>query len=76
MDKNTIEDIFSSKINEDVEIDLLNQTVKVNSEIHKFDIDSTLKHFLLEGIDEISTTLKFENSIKKYESENDPLIFY
>jgi 3-isopropylmalate/(R)-2-methylmalate dehydratase small subunit len=76
LDKDKIDHIFSSTINQDVEIDLLNQTVKVNSDIHKFDIDSTLKRFLLEGIDEISTTLKFENSIKKYESENDPLIFY
>jgi len=76
LDKDKIDHIFSSTINQDIEIDLLNQTVKVNSDIHKFYIDSTLKHYLLEGIDEISTTLKFENSIKKYESNNDPLIFH
>src|ERR671921_2494602 len=74
LDKNKIENIFSSTINQDIEIDLLNQTVRVNSDIHKFEIDSTLKHYLLEGIDEISTTLKFEDRIKKYESNNDPLI--
>ena len=66
---------FHIAINEDIEIDLLNQTIKINSDIHKFDIDSTLKSYLLEGIDEISTTLKFENSIKKYEINNDPLMF-
>jgi 3-isopropylmalate/(R)-2-methylmalate dehydratase small subunit len=76
LDKDKIDHIFSSTINQDIEIDLLSQTVKVNSDIHKFDIDSTLKHYLLEGVDEISTTLKFENSIKKYESNNDPLIFH
>ena len=75
LDKDKIEHIFSHSINEDIEIDLLNQTIKINSDIHKFDIDSTLKSYLLEGVDEISTTLKFENSIKKYEINNDPLMF-
>ena len=75
LDKDKIEHIFSHSINEDIEIDLLNQTIKINSDIHKFDIDSTLKSYLLEGVDEISTTLKFENSIKKYELDNDPLMF-
>jgi 3-isopropylmalate/(R)-2-methylmalate dehydratase small subunit len=75
LDKDKIEHIFSHSINEDIEIDLLNQTIKINSYIHKFDIDSTLKSYLLEGVDEISTTLKFENSIKKYEINNDPLMF-
>ena len=76
LDKDKIENIFSEKIDEDIEIDLFSQTVKINTEIYKFDIDLTLKSCLLEGIDEISTTLKYENFIKEYESENDPLIFY
>src|SRR6188472_683432 len=53
LDKDKIDHIFSSTMNQDIEIDLLNQTVKVNSDTHKFYIDSTLKHYLLEGIDEI-----------------------
>ena len=72
LDKDKIDHIFSSTINQDIEIDLLNQTIKINSNSHKFDIDSTLKSYLLEGVDEISTTLKFENSIKKYELDNVP----
>jgi 3-isopropylmalate/(R)-2-methylmalate dehydratase small subunit len=75
LDKDKIEHIFSHSINEDIEIDLLKQTIKINSDSHKFDIDSTLQSYLLEGVDEISTTLKFEDSIKKYELDNDPLIF-
>ncbi len=75
LDKDKIDHIFSSKINQDIEIDLLEQTIIINSDIFKFDIDPTLKHYLLEGIDEISTTLKFENSIKKYEFKNESLIF-
>ncbi len=75
LDKDKIDHIFSEKIDENIEIDLLNQTIKINSDIYNFDIDSTLKSYLLEGIDEISTTLKFENAIEKYEIENDSLIF-
>jgi len=75
LDKDEIDHIFSSKINQDIEIDLLEQTIKINSDNFKFDIDPTLKYYLLEGIDEISTTLKFENSIKKYEFDNESLIF-
>jgi 3-isopropylmalate/(R)-2-methylmalate dehydratase small subunit len=75
LDKDETDHIFSSKINKDIEIDLLEQTIKINSDIYKFDIDSTLQYYLLEGIDEISTTLRFENSIKKYELGNESLFF-
>ena len=74
LDKDKIDDIFSSKTNRDIEIDLPNQTVKIDSDIHKFEIDSTLKHYLLEGIDEISTTLKYENYIRNYELKNKSLV--
>ena len=67
LDKDKIDDIFSSKTNRDIEVDLPNQTVKIDSDIHKFEIDSTLKRYLLEGIDEISTTLKYEDYIRNYE---------
>lgn len=74
LDKDKIDDIFSSKTNRDIEVDLPNQTVKIDSDIHKFEIDSTLKHYLLEGIDEISTTLKYENYIRNYELKNKSLV--
>lgn len=74
LDKDKIDDIFSSKTNRDIEVDLPNQTVKIDSDIHKFEIDSTLKHYLLEGIDEISTTLKYENHIRNYELKNKSLV--
>jgi 3-isopropylmalate/(R)-2-methylmalate dehydratase small subunit len=74
LDKDKIDDIFSSKTNRDIEVDLPNQTVKIDSDIHKFEIDSTLKHYLLEGIDEISTTLKYENYIRNYELKNSYLV--
>ena len=74
LDKDIIDDIFISKINQDIEVDLLKQEIKICSGIYKFDIDSTLKYYLLEGIDEISTTLKYENLIRKYEHENKSLV--
>ena len=70
MDKNTIEDFFSSKINENFEIDLIQQHVRINSEVFDFDIDPTLKNYLVNGLDEISKTLELENHIKKYEDKN------
>ena len=70
MDKNTIEDFFSSKINENFEIYLIQQQVKINSKVFDFDIDPTLKNYLVNGLDEISKTLELENHIKKYEDKN------
>ena len=70
MDKNTIEDFFSSKINENFEIDLIQQQIKINSKVFNFDIDPTIKNYLVNGLDEISKTLGLENHIKKYEDKN------
>jgi 3-isopropylmalate/(R)-2-methylmalate dehydratase small subunit len=75
LDRYIIDKIFAEKIDEDIEIDLPNQTVKINSEIYTFDIDLTLKTGLLEGVDDISTTLRYENYIRKYELGHGSLIF-
>ena len=70
MDKNTIEDFFSSKTNENFEIDLIQQQIKINSKVFNFDIDPTIKNYLVNGLDEISKTLELGNYIKKYENKN------
>ena len=70
MDKNTIENFFSSKINENFEIDLIQQQIKISSEVFDFDIDPTLKNYLVNGLDEISKTLELVNRIKNYEDKN------
>jgi 3-isopropylmalate/(R)-2-methylmalate dehydratase small subunit len=70
MDKNTIEDFFSSKTNENFEIDLIQQQIKINSKVFDFDIDPTLKSYLVNGLDEISKTLELGNNIKKYEDKH------
>jgi len=67
LDKNTIEDFFSSKTDDDFEIDLTQQQIRINSDIYSFEIDPTIKNALESGTDEISKTLQLESRIKKYE---------
>ncbi len=70
LDKTIINDFFLSHIDDVFEVDLLNQQIKVNSITYEFSIDSKIKQSLLEGADEISTTLQLENYIKDYEIRN------
>ncbi len=70
LDKTIINDFFLSHIDDVFEVDLLNQQIKVNSITYEFSIDSKIKQSLLEGADEISTTLLLENYIKDYEIRN------
>ena len=69
LDKNTIDDFFTSKTDNDFEIDLAQQQIRINSTIYSFEIDQTIKNSLESGIDEISKTLQLENRIKKYENK-------
>lgn len=50
-----------------VEVDLKNQTIKTNSEYITFEIDSHKKKILLEGLDDIAQTMRFEDEISKFE---------
>ena len=68
MDKDIIEDFFSTKTNYNFEVNLSEQQIKVNSKTYRFEIDTTLKNSLENGTDEISKTLQFEASIKNYEN--------
>ncbi len=69
LDKNIIEDFFSSKTDEEFEIDLSHQQIRINSSSYSFEIDPTLKDSLENGTDEISKTLQLESQIKKYEDK-------
>lgn len=69
LDKNTIDDFFSTKTDVDFEIDLAQQQIRINSTIYSFEIDPTIKNSLESGIDEISKTLQLESRIKKYEDK-------
>jgi len=55
---------------EELEVDLENQILKTNSEQISFDIDSHKKKILLEGLDDISQTLQFEDNILEFEKQS------
>jgi 3-isopropylmalate/(R)-2-methylmalate dehydratase small subunit len=74
LDKNIIEDFFSSKTSDDFDIDLGQQQVRINSSTYSFEIDPTIKDSLESGTDEISKTLQLESLIKKYEKEKNLIV--
>ena len=53
-----------------IEIDLINQKIKIpNIKTINFDIDDFRKNCLLEGLDDIGFSLKYESEITKYENK-------
>ena len=65
LDAKKIERLF--KINSEIEVDLENQIITIPHETISFDIEHYRKKTLLEGLDDISITLKFEEKISQYE---------
>ena len=67
--QNDIEYLFNVVNNTDTfaEISLRKQTISISGKKMNFNIDSTRKKMLLEGIDEIGYTLGFEDQILNYE---------
>jgi 3-isopropylmalate/(R)-2-methylmalate dehydratase small subunit len=70
LSKNEIEYLFNLVDEKDatVEVSLQKQTVSLSEKTINFDIDSTRKKMLLEGLDEISYTLSFNDQILNYEN--------
>ena len=54
----------------ELEVDLENQILKTNTEKISFDINSHKKKILLEGLDDISQTLQFEEKISQFEKQS------
>ncbi|MEC7787108.1 MAG: 3-isopropylmalate dehydratase small subunit, partial [Pseudomonadota bacterium] len=53
-----------------IEIDLINQKIKIpNIKTINFDIDDFRKNCLLEGLDDIGFSLKYESEITNYENK-------
>ena len=69
LSKNEIEYLFHLVDEKDatVEVSLQKQTVSLSEKTINFDIDSTRKKMLLEGMDEIGFTLRFNDRILNYE---------
>jgi 3-isopropylmalate/(R)-2-methylmalate dehydratase small subunit len=53
-----------------IEINLETQTIKTSSDEIFFEIDSHMKKILLEGLDDISQTLQFEDKITDFEKRS------
>jgi len=54
----------------ELEVDLENQILKTNTEQISFEINSHKKKILLEGLDDISQTLQFEDKISEFEKQS------
>ena len=73
LDTKVVNQIFDQQINnsqKQIEIDLINQNIQIpNLEPIKFEIDDFRKTCLLEGLDDIGFSLKYENQITDYENK-------
>ena len=58
------------QIETEIEVDLENQIIKTNTEEIPFKIDEYKKKNLLEGLDEIALTVKYEDKILDYEKKS------
>lgn len=59
--------LFKSDV--EIEIDLARQSICAGDRVMRFEIDEFRKKLLLEGLDSIALTLKFEPDIARYERE-------
>jgi 3-isopropylmalate/(R)-2-methylmalate dehydratase small subunit len=68
LDSETVDSLL--QIQTEIEVDLKTQTIKTDTEVISFQIDDYKKHNLLEGLDEIAMTLKYEDKILEYEKKS------
>ena len=72
LDEATIDKYFdqTKNVGFSLEIDLMEQTLRdPKGSVVRFDIDQYRKKALLEGLDDIELTLKYEEEIRKYEEK-------
>ena len=68
LDQNIVEQLQGEQ--NEIEVDLQNQTVKTSSEEISFEIVPHKKKILLEGLDDIAQTLQFEDKITEFEKKS------
>ena len=77
LDANAVDEIFkkiASKVGYEITIDLDNQKVTTeDKDEYGFEVDAFRKHCLLNGLDDISLTLKHADDIKNYEEKTKQL---
>lgn len=68
VEQKTLEKLMHTR--DEVEVDLEHQIIKTHSESIPFEIDPHKKKILLEGLDDIAMTLKFEDKISSFEKNS------
>ena len=68
LDSNIVQELF--KIDAILSIDLQNQTITYDKKTINFDIENFRKQTLLQGLDDIASTLEYEDKIKEYEKHH------
>ena len=68
LDQKIVEDL--QQTTDAIEVNLETQTIKTSSDEIFFEIDSHMKKILLEGLDDISQTLQFEDKITDFEKRS------
>ncbi len=67
IDNKTLDMLFNNP--SEIEVDLEKQTIKTNDMTITFEIENHRKKTLLEGLDDISITLQYEDKISQYEKK-------
>lgn len=67
MDKETREQLAKTDAREQIEVDLENEVIATNTNRFHFTIEKMWKEKLVNGLDEISITMQYEQEIKEYE---------
>ena len=65
-DNNVMDELFSFK--GEITIDLESQSINANGKKYTFEVDAERKRRLLNGLDDISLTLQYEDEIKSFET--------
>lgn len=73
VDPKNLDELFQT--NSEIQVDLENQTIKTESRTIHFDIESHRKKTLIDGLDDIDLTLRYQDKISEYE-KNSKLSFH
>ena len=69
LSQDTIEYLFKNADTAQIRVDLAAQRIEFDAKSLHFDVSESNKRMLLEGMDEIAMTLKFESHISDYEKK-------
>jgi len=74
LSQDTIEYLFKNADTAQIRVDLAAQRIEFDAKSLHFDVSESNKRMLLEGMDEIAMTLKFESHISDYERKKPPIL--